>query len=385
MSRLGGAIAASRRRTPPAPAVWQNPPPITATDARNRATQVVNNAVHTAGYNNTSPANATNFDFTGSTFESIGYCDYDSFYDTADCVSECGTAHGTEDKPIRIATAAAAGTATSILGGKAKGDQPTTLTWGEMKHGRTVQDDWDLGGTSGSSPTADANAYALGVQNGSYIYVDGARIYSTMDGININSGDNGSAASHGICYVKNSYIERARDTAFTSEGGHLFRVFDTLIKDTYGFADIRNNPSDMSTEDHIFEYVLARLQRLPGGFRKTRSQTTHDKVWKSDAGSPRLVMEHCIIAIEDADENPNFPAGGLYTDVTVLWLRNGVACPWTGEIRTGMTLVNADGSDYTNALAQWDAAEADWKTRHGLTSYDVAAADDMIDAQAPAA
>jgi hypothetical protein len=323
----------------------------------------------------------------------LGYNDFDSGRDTNRCVAECGTAHGTNNKCIRINPSynpPAVPPRTVVIGGKLVMDQSAGLPWEVMKHGRDIQDTINSGGNYSGGPLSwDGTGLLLEVRDDSWTAVFGARLDNTMDGITFRGAD-GS-----IAYVRDTYIGRAHDTMFTSEKGTRPNFFDCCFVGSYGLVDWKGGPNISGSVGCTMEACVISLEPLPGGFKTPYDYTdpnnpinesVHDDLWKADGNSPGLSMRRCVIKVGPTMRGngaANLPtgSGSTYEDVRLLWDSDQ---PFPGSTPpAGVTLVNGDGNSRPAVQSEWAAVLAGWKTRHGFTDIDTVDMAKMLDPDPP--
>lgn len=384
----GGGGGGGGELVTPTLASW----PITTSAALARAPSKITtlNGTDNNGHTHNPGSDSETLDARG--FTGIGWNDYDSgrypngpHGSSRDlCVSQCGTALGTNNKPLKANTGNPFGPNCPdkyvIVGGKIQFDQDPNLPWEIMKHGRYFQNELDANRDPYDEPGQPTNSWDGGGlvvkvsgKPGGWALIDGIRMYNTMDGITIwgNDGTAGENTADNDLYIRNWYAERCHDTTVASEDGVRFHMFDVCLINSYGLVDWQNGPAMGNQIGMTVEGSIISLEPLPGGFKEKSSASTHDDLWKADNDSPRLSMRRCIVKVgpnlRTADAG-DLPGDGVYEDVLLLWDSDA---PFNRSVPDGVTVVNPTGTQRATVQSMYATAVARWKTRHGFTSFNV--------------
>jgi hypothetical protein len=324
-------------------------------------------------YQEDSPVEDKTWDMRGARF--LGYFDKDAFYETGEFAGG-STPEQKNIHPIRLGRAMPMGGA-AIIGGVVEGTQPETLTWERMKYGQEVQDDTDRWIDAGRPRSVDPHAAQRGndnqdgdprmyIREGTWAVWDGVRVRNSHDGIGLYRAEEEGS---GTCYVRNCWLQDIRDDAIENDQWHDLHVLDTLVDGTYTFLSTQRNDDDDSDSEQVItvEDSVIRLKPFPGGYLARSTDHTHGSIYKSRPNSPGLVLRNVVIAAErfrdlagsdGLDRILPTRQGSIvdsYENVTLVWLGEG---PYPGNVPDGCTL--------TTDPAVYEAAVADWKTRHGV-------------------
>lgn len=288
----------------------------------------------------------------------------------------------------------------AVVGGKAYGQQPTTLTWERMKNGQQVQDDVDSHIDTGVpadeyvNQTTNMDGDTLRVfvaQADGWVLVAGRRSYNSMDGMQVNGLDASGTTGAGRVFYENCWIRRSRDDGIESDDMNGVHLWDCFIDGSFGVVSVSPGTTaprgtTQSPHDVSIESSVIRLEALPGGHKLHSTDTTHGKVFKTESNgpadgngetwgfSPRLHIRDTVIATErwadpdrsmlpervDIDGVPGWD--DTYENVYLCWLGVGA---YPGNVPSGCTLLT--GSEASSKIAN---AAADWKSRHGVTDFD---------------
>lgn len=345
-----------------------------------RSPYIAPTGVFTLAYGGSFVTRNTTWDFRGAEFQPWFF--YDTLFERG-VYAGGSTDQQKNNRPYRLGNTASPTSNIAMIGGKIVGQQPTNLTWIDMKHGTLVQadtNDWIAAGSPSdvdpyrnviSNQDGDARCYL----DGGWAVIDGLRVKNTHDGF----GCHGWQGSDGVGQMifRNCYFEQVRDDVIESDEFQSVDVYDSWVNGCYGFLSAR--PSDapllanpQSSSIMRVRKSIIRHEAYPGGHKRPSYEFNHSYTYKRNGNSPALIMEDCIIVVEkfitvDTGLN-NLPyrriANGdsvddYYQNVTIVWAGTG---PYAGNAPPGCT-VTTDMSIYHDAVA-------DWKSRHGFTSFD---------------
>jgi hypothetical protein len=246
-----------------------------------------------------------------------------------------------------------------------------------MKYGQQIQDDTDAWIDAGSPEDEDPyrnvedNANQDGdprfyLRPGGWAVVDGLTVRNTHDGLGLFglAGSDGAGTVH----IRNSHFQDIHDDAIENDEWQSLQVHDCLFERVYCLLSQR--PSEtlllearQSRAVATFDRCIARLWPFPGGHKKRSTDHNHERVFKIDPNSPRLVVRDSLLMAEKyiSDEAAQLPtrdaARGdrvtdVYQNVTIVWAGTG---QYPGNIPVGCTV--------TDDIGIYDRAVAEWKRR----------------------
>lgn len=360
---------------------WLRPdePPDAATLLR-REQVITPRGVHDTEYESASPALDTTFDLRRAVF--VSYHDKDAVYET-NSFAGGSSEHQKNFRPIHIGhDSPAAGVA--LVGGVVRGDQPHLLPWIRMKYGQDIQDDTDAWIDAGSPPSMDPYRHIvrnanqdgdprLYVAPGSWAVVDGLRVHNTHDGLGLYGVHDADGA--GVVYVRNCWFREIHDDAIENDEWQELRVNDCLFERVYSLLSLRPSRPELqrarkSRTTQWIEGCTVQLWPFPGGHRQRSTSSNHERAFKVDDNSPRLRVVNTVILASQfistaaaAVPERITDRGDLVTDVY-----QGVTIVWQGPGRYPGNV--PDGCTVTTNRAVYDDAVADWRRRHGVTSFE---------------
>jgi len=331
-------------------------------------------------YGEAAPGPDKTYDFRLARFSS--YHDKDAVYETGPFTSG-STEHQKNHRPIRLGyESPAAGLA--IVGGRVEGDQPISLPWVRMKYGQQVQDDTDAWIDAGSPDAEDPyrnvedNANQDGdpriyVRSGGWAVVDGLRVRNTHDGLGLfgQSGSDGAGTVH----IRNCYFQDIHDDAIENDEWQELHVHDCLFERVYCLLSQRPSQQllldrDQSSRVATLDRCVAQMWPFPGGHKKRSTDRNHERVFKMDTNSPRVVVRNSVLMVERyiSDEATRLPerstsrgdrVNDVYENVMIIWAGDG---NYPGNVPSGCTVSKDTGL--------FDRAAAEWKRRHRNLSFD---------------
>jgi hypothetical protein len=277
-----------------------------------------------------SPAPGTTFDARGATFTSYPYASLYPF------------SIGKTSAPARLC----------VVGGLVLGQQPSTLTWNEMKK------------------SYDGDGLRIGGND--WYAVDGLRVNNVEDGVAPRGTENLYPKDGDGFSMRNLYFTYIRDDCVENDDVAGGVIADSLFDGCY--TGVSEEPSSGSPQNSYpapagetlqLDHVLLRLQAMPGPRGTTDpSVLGHGQLFKWSSVANSLVIRNSTFLIDTTPTSSSsgfpFPAGTNTDNVTIVW---GGAGPFTWSVPPGTTVT----TDHT----VWDNARATWLARHGCTSlYD---------------
>lgn len=341
--------------------------------------------ISTTSYSVPSIAAKTTYDLRGAEFQ--GYFWADSIFGFGQFSDGNGgntaTTHQRNNVPIELGGTSTPTTELAVIGGKVIGDQPTTLTWEQMKHGSPTQAALDAG-------TDSATVYAsvivnnqnqdgdprIHVANGSWAVIDGLRVYNTHDGLGLQGAGGGITADSGRVYVRNLWVYQNHDDSIENDLSYLqLHVDDSLFEQCYNFISCRAGVvtgAPVLTKTQTVTNSIVWLMPRGGPHKQPSSVQGHGGLYKMQDNSPGLVVSNTIFACEKAASSgagtiTNRPGLDFYSNVTIVWLGTG-SYPY--NVPQGCTVT------YDRSVL--DTAVAKWKQRHGVTDFNTINAAQMI-------
>jgi len=280
------------------------------------------------GVRYTSPAPGTTFDARGATFVSYPYTTLYPF------------SLGKKTAPTRLCA----------VGGIVTGQQPSTLTWDEMK------------------TTYDGDG--LRIAGNDWYAVDGLRVNNVEDGVAPRGTENLYPEDGDGFTMRNLYFTFIRDDCVENDDIAGGLISDSLFDGCY--TGVSEKPSDGSPqlaypapagETLQLDHVLLRLQAMPGP-RGTNDPSIlgHGQLFKWSPVANSLVIRDSVFLIEATPNGTSycpFPPGTVTENVTLVWRGPG---SFNWSVPAGTTV--------TTDRAIWDDARASWLARHGCTSFD---------------
>lgn len=342
-----------------------------------RPTQIVPNATFTTHWQQPLPAVNSTYDLRGSRFEGYFFADaifgFGTFSDGNGGTT--ATDHQKNIVPVEIGADSTPATAAAIIGGLVTGDQDTTLTWEQMKHGTPTQTALDAGQAADdvynsviiNNQNQDGDP-RIHIADGSWAVVDGLRAYNTHDGFGVIGATSNIASDTGRLWMRNTWIWQCHDDAIENDLSYLeLHVDDCLFEDCFSFISTRANvttgdPVPGQTQN-VNNSIISLVAR-PGPHKQPSSVIKHGHMYKFQSNSPGLVMADSIFAVSAPATSacvtlPERPGLDSYSNVTIVWTGGG---SYPGNVPAGCT-VTTDASILDQAISRW-------KRRHGVTDFE---------------
>lgn len=265
------------------------------------------------------------------------------------------------------------------IGGKFSNTNPEEWTW------RTLKGDYD-----GVGIYHFVDKWGL---------LDGFRCRNVMDPIRIKPPATFDPAA--TYFVRNVWTEYVRDDVIENDTGMNMEVSDCLFDGVYCFYSHQDGHWDGVGDGAVFENVLVRIEEMPftvGDYSTPRNPnwvpTEPDHAchiaWKMQARTKTpITVRNSIFWIPNQTiwDKGSMKWSWKNSDgsvVPTVWENNLLL--WTGGGSypgvlppSGVTVI----TDPEDCSIIWEAAEADWKVRHGVVDFDVVDMDMMLNPDTP--
>lgn len=201
---------------------------------------------------------------------------------------------------------------------------------------------------------------------------------ATVNGLRIENMMNGLRPKKDGVTLRNAYYEYIRDDCFEGDDLTTMLIEDSLFDGCY--TGISRQPGDNSPlydqgKDRsvlTLDRVLVRMQRMPGGYKKSPSMNTWGRVFKVASIAGPIVVRDSIFytppAGKKGTEGFDWPPQVTAKNVTVVWTGSGA---YPGDLPAGVTV--------TKDKSVWTSARAKWLKRHGCSSIASCNTDKLVD------